>query len=280
MQIRTYYKFQELIETILRMFKNYSNLVHTEKWQGMNIQEKPDMATWELLNQSFKLDVSQGWNVGNAGLDYWRNEIRPNMPWADDHFEERVGGEPLNPGVEWANWPYAKSADRFRTNEQFTHSYMERYWPKYAGQTPGGILPTLPSEHNLQVNRGYRYPYGDLRDVIKLLASEPLTRQAYFPVWFPEDTGVVHGGRVPCSLGYHFIRRDRWLHVVYYLRSCDFVRHFRDDVYLTLRLLEHVLKELRKVDPKWLEVVPGTLTMHMTSLHIFRNDRRMLGIDD
>ena len=30
-------------------------------------------------------------------------------------------------------------------------------------------------------------------DVIDLLEREPFTRQAYLPIWFPEDTGAFHG---------------------------------------------------------------------------------------
>ena len=84
--------------------------------------------------------------------------------------------------------------------------------------------------------------------------------------------------RVPCSLGYHFIMRNDELHIVYYLRSCDFVRHFRDDVYMTIRLLLWVLEQCRLTtqDHPWDNVKTGTLTMHMTSLHIFKADYPIL----
>jgi thymidylate synthase len=128
---------------------------------------------------------------------------------------------------------------------------MERYW-----------TPEL---------KGIRYNYGNLRDVVDLLAKEPLTRQAYLPVWFPEDTGAT-GRRVPCSLGYHFIQRSGFFHIVYYIRSCDFTRHFRDDIYLTYRLWDWVLRELQKEHSFWKTVELGMFTMHISSLHMFIND--------
>lgn len=243
--------------------------VHTDKWQGMNIKSKPEMQMYELLNHSFSCMMP------SESLDFYREEVKPNLPWADDHFEERVGGNPLNPGVQWAHWPYATSADRFRTagDMQFSHTYMERYWPKYAGINPNSPAP----------NRGYRYDYGDLNDVVEQLYKEPMTRQAFLPVWFPEDTGVKHGGRVPCSIGYHFMMRNGYFHVGYWLRSCDFVRHFRDDIYLTVRLALWVLGKLREkelmaeeADVVWDDVKLGMYSMWMTSLHIFKNDYRML----
>src|SRR5690606_13014492 len=79
---------------------------------------------------------------GRMDLQHWRDDVRPNLPWADDHFLERVGGEPLNPGEEWKNWPWAGSAAKFRDpSERFNHSYAERLWPKFARATEGGKLP-------------------------------------------------------------------------------------------------------------------------------------------
>lgn len=271
--MRIHTNFSRAIDECGQALRDYSTLVHTEKWQGMAISTKPEMATYEVLNHSFKAMIQ------TESLESLAADIKPNLPWADDHFLERVGGQPLNPGVQWANWPYNRSADRFRTegNQQFSHTYMERFWPKFAGQTDGGIIPDDFIQSMSKSNMGYRYLYGDLADVARQLALEPLTRQAFLPIWFPEDTGVLHGGRVPCTLGYHFIMRGGFLHVVYYLRSCDFVRHFRDDIYLAVRLLLWVLNEARRINPdEWANVQPGLYTMHMTSLHIFKNDYRAL----
>src|SRR5690606_3302482 len=158
-------------------------------WQGIDVSDNPGLATYEALHYSFSARIP-------PTLEELRTQVKPNLPWADDHFEERVGGKPLNPGEQYKNWPHYKN-DQFRTEDQkFTHTYMERFWPKYAGEGP------------VHPNQGIRYPYGDLDDVVDLLRRDPLTRQAYFPVWFPEDTGAVHGGRVPCTIGYHFLFRD------------------------------------------------------------------------
>lgn len=263
--------FIQVLEEATYVMKTRSHLVHTEKWQGVDIVSKPEMATHEVLMHSFQCQLA------SERLEWYQKSINPNLPWADDHFEERVCGEPLNPGVEWANWPYAHSADKFRDKfGQFNHNYMERYWPKWAGHTDAGRLEADRAREVMaaceDMNYGIRYRYGDLNDVVALLAAQPLTRQAYLPVWFPEDTGVVHGERAPCTLGYHFIVRRGQLHCIYYIRSCDFVRHFRDDIYLTVRLQLWVLNKLRFLDPKWVDVKPGIFQMHITSLHCFRND--------
>lgn len=281
--------FAAAIEQCSHQFQYRSTKVHTEMWQGVKIGDKPEMRMHELTHVCFAVDLH------TENTESYRQSIQPNLPWADKHFEERVCGLPLNPGTEWANWPYGKSAERFLEDGKFNHNYMERYWPKLAG------LPKEPTfdwgDYNKKFydeqhanpdmimprHQGIKYSYGDLGDVVNLLAKDPLTRQAYLPVWFPEDTGGGHK-RAPCTIGYHFMMRDGKLDVTYHIRSCDFVRHFRDDLYLTVRLLLWVLQECRKIefdgdhtkDGGWHSVQPGKLIIQIGSFHIFANDYHML----
>ena len=262
-----YPTFNQAIDSVHEAFKTSSHIVHTEKWQGVDISQKPEMATHELLNYCLRVSMA------GKTIQQLQEQIKPNLPWADDHFLERVGGEPINPGIQWAKWPWGNHADKFRdSNGQFNHNYMERYWPKKAGK----IYKSNNIVKHIVDNSGIRYPYGDLNDVVNQLLHEPNTRQAYMPVFFPEDTGAVHGGRVPCSLGYHFIHRNGFLHINYYLRSCEVYRHFRDDIYLTVRLLMWVLDRLREKDETWKHVQPGIYSMYITSFHCFKNDMRLL----
>lgn len=258
-------QFDQEIMIAERQMKVFSKLVQTEKWQGVPTDHS--MATYEVKHYLFKAPMM------GEDLAYYRDAIKPNIPWADDHFEkDRVCGEPLNPGETWRQWPYGHSAARFLDADgQFNHSYAERYWPKFAGLTPEGkVVKGVWLDD--QAHQGIRGRYGDLSDVVHLLAREPHTRQAILPVFFPEDTGAVNGGRVPCSLFYQFLLRDGELDVSYTIRSCDMVRHFRDDIYLTVRLLLWVLQECRKLNPIFNEVRPGTFVMLITSLHMFIND--------
>jgi hypothetical protein len=262
--MRIYPNFTEAVRKARQTLIDVGQWVHGDQWQSIDVSKKPEMVMRETLNFSFQVAVM-------GDLESLRADIHPNLPWADAHFLERVGGSPLNPGEEWANWPWGNSADGFRdANGQFSHTYMERFWPRYAGRTKKGIvdgLGKLPTE-----NKGIRYRYGDLNDLISHMLHHPLSRQAYLPIWFPEDTGTHHRGRVPCTIGYHFIMRENYLHTVYQIRSCDVVRHFQDDIYLAVRLKLHLLKSLAVLDKQWEKVKPGFFTMHITSLHCFKND--------
>lgn len=249
------------IKTAKDRLYNFGERIKQKTWQSV---ESPD-DTCEILNfhLGFNMPINLSELVG---------EVKPNLPWADNHFQERVKGYPVNPGETYKEWPFFKHVgEKFKEQGKFSHTYMERMWPKYAGD----------GEYNDLVNMGVRYPYGDFKDVFYLLKKDPSTRQAYLPIWFPEDTGVVHRERVPCSLGYHFIVRNNLMHVKYDIRSCDIIRHMRDDIYLACRLVYHLLGALKETSNKddyhfWSQVRPGQFNMHITSLHCFWNERELL----
>lgn len=252
-------RFNDVISWTAQQMYDYSYEVHTEKWQGKEIKHDPKYTMIETLNLSFSCQMSP--DIKEIG-----EQIKPNFAWADEHFEERVGGLPLNPPPSHVRWPYAqKNNAEFGGLEKFSHTYPERIWPKFASDIPNSKMS------------GIRYEYGDFNDVVELMSREPFTRQAFLPIWFPEDTGSVTGERVPCTIGYHFIRRGDWVHVVYYIRSCDFFRHFRDDIYLCAKKVFWLIEKLREKDPEnWDNVKPGILTMHITSLHAWAVEKSLL----
>jgi thymidylate synthase len=209
--------------------------------------------------------------------------VKPNLPWAEDHFKERISGEPLNPppSNEW--WPFAQRGNEVHKKAQkFSHSYPERFWPKLAKDydgIDGYEFYSCRCEHPCEVcndschaGRGIRFAYGDYNTLLEVLSKEPNTRQAYLPIWFPEDIqAAAEGERVPCTLGYHFMSDDRGaLNLSYPMRSCDFLRFMPDDIYMAGRLLQHTVEqtgELFKV---------GTLHMSISSLHVFKGDQYAL----
>lgn len=252
--------FQVAIDRTTTAMRDYSRVVHTERWQGIDIASRPEAEMREVVGWDFRVPMAK------MDLAYYVEQIDPNLPFADVHFGERVCGYPMNPGEAWKIWPWAQSADGFRDKKgRFEVNYMERFWAS-------GNFEDTPDPGVTSGLTGIRgRPYGDLESILNLLALEPLTRQAYLPVYFPEDTGA--GGRVPCTLGYHWMMRSGYLHVHYPIRSCDFYRHFRDDIYLCVRLTLWLLEQLVKRNPRvWREVKPGYYSMWVGSLHIFVND--------
>lgn len=192
-----------------------------------------------------------------------QSQLNPNLPWAEDHLKERISGIPSNPGASYKNWPYYKEERGMKEGEVFSHTYQERFWPKKAN------LETMETTYS---NHGIRYELGDLHSLLKLLDRDPQTRQAFLPIWFPEDTGAEHGGRVPCTLGYHFMVVKGRLNITYYMRSCDIIRHFKDDVYLACRLLQEAIFALRVMGHNFDNINIGTIDIFINSLHCFAHE--------
>lgn len=207
-----------------------SSLSENQTWQSVSIDSKNPML------EVFNIDL----------IFHNRHGLNEDQPWCENHFLERINGLPINPGIQYKNWPYYRESDDdqlFRESGKFSHNYMERYWCKG--------------------HSGIRYRYGDLNDIIDRLKTNLYTRQAYLSVWHPEDQGN-HKVRVPCTLGYWFYFQNGKLNMKYLIRSCDAVRHLKNDVYLSYRLLEHVADAIGAKH--------GDLHMWIGNLHCFMSD--------
>lgn len=242
--------------------------INVGEWQS---QHGDSIIMREILHVVFEWPMP-------ATIDSLAFETGARLPWAEDHFKERVSGEPLNPAPSEAWWPFRQKKDGDTNTDHksegaaFSHTYPERMWPK------GVVLNDFCGSTTAH---GLRFDLGDLGDVAQQLTDSPMTRQAYLPIWFPEDTGAVHGKRVPCTLGYHFIIRNNRLDVSYFMRSTDLLRHFQDDVYLAVRLAQWMAE---RVSELWEEqditlngrLRVGNLIFHTANMHIFAQDEHMI----
>lgn len=238
---------------------NTGKVVDQEHWQGV----KAPRPMFEALDYDFKAIMPKS-------LHDAKEQIKPNLPWADAHFEERIGGLPLNPPPSHEIWPFGNNNNKaFQKDQIFDHTYPERFWPTSAGKdiAPGEVY---------MKNKGIRFEYGDLSDVITKLITDPYTRQAFLPIWFPEDTGKPSNIRVPCSIGYHFIIRDNRLDVTYWMRSLDMLRHFQDDIYLCCRLAAYIVQKLVNSGKMNMPLQMGYMKFHAVSAHIFDGEQKLL----
>src|SRR6478609_8511164 len=87
----------------------------------------PEMVTIEIPN------FASSYRVG-SNRETWKSLVSPNLPWAEDHFLERVGGKPLNPPPSHTDWPFNRQGNQEHLIDgEFSHTYPERFWPKWAG---------------------------------------------------------------------------------------------------------------------------------------------------
>lgn len=255
---KIYFSWESLLPKLSKYLYDKGTTSTSQTWQGTK-----GRTMLELLNICFTIQRPNLLPL-----------LKPNLPWANEHFKERVSGIPYNPPPSHKLWPFQSNDNsEFIKEEKFSHTYPERFWPKYAGVWHLGLkgYDVKLGNEDYPINSGIAFDYGDLQDVINLIKGDIHTRQAYLPIWFPEDTGVVEGQRVPCSIGYHFQIRHGYLHCHYTLRSCDFLLHFMDDMYMAQELMSYIVNEAGIQD-----LSIGPLTVSIDNLHCFIEGKEII----
>lgn len=214
----------DIHSNILRDLLKRSVWVKVGRYQDKDVPGD-EFDTKEILNYTFMIsDVSD--------LNVVKEKLKPTLPWADEEFEERVSPQHINPGSAWES--------RRDVWEQFLHDNIFDY--------------TYNERIRIQ-----------LRDMIDELKVRPMTRQAIISIW-DRTLDNLHRGkvRVPCSMYYQFLFRNNKLHIIYNMRSCDIMTHYKNDIYLAIKLLHYVAREAG------MEV--GDFYMNIGNLHIFKKD--------
>ena len=70
--------------------------------------EKQDVKEWQSIKVDHKMIELRNLYLNfdcPSSIKKLQLLIEPDLPWAENHFLERVNGLPLNPGEQWQNWP-------------------------------------------------------------------------------------------------------------------------------------------------------------------------------
>ena len=168
-------------------------------------------------------------------------DLSPHLPWADTEFEERVSGNlgfSHNPGEAW------------KLQREVWEPMLEEHKDQY------GLI-----YRSFSYTYSHRMSY-QISNVLEELRNNPDSREALIMVWDAgTDSTRLGRRRVPCTIGYQFLIRDRELHMTYLQRSCNFYKHYQDDVYLARRLQEWVAERL--------QVPSGPFCHWIGSFHIY-----------
>lgn len=231
--MRIYMNALEAIEEIKRDLAEMGILVKPASMQDKIIKGDPNYETQELQNYCYTILNANSRDIPN-----------PSQPWADAEFEERIhnpwgkGDIPnfINPGEAWKLRPEVWT-EFIQDDGTMAYTYNERLW------------------QNDQITR-----------VIDRLKEDPDSRQLWISLWNPNIDPSHLGGisRVPCSLGYNIQIREGKLNLHYVMRSCDFATHFRNDIYLAIKLMEYLSEKTGYPS--------GDFTHTIFSLHVYRKD--------
>lgn len=247
--MRIFSNAYELMSEMGRELNSYGQIVKPKTYQNQVIDGNEEFITKEIICQQYCL-------TSMPDPD-WLFVYTHTRKWADAEFQERVSGQPINPGKAWEL--NKEMWEQFLVRGKFDYTYAER------------------------MTKVYRYfpcSLTKLEALIELLKTDNDTRKAVLNIFSNKDTLHYSGdSRIPCSMYYSFLIRlnakgEKQLNICYHQRSSDFVQHFGDDVYLAWRLMEYVAEKVG--------VKPGYLYHTIDSLHSYKKDWQLLqtSIDD
>jgi len=232
--MRIYNNAMEMVREVERDLFEMGIRVQSATMQDKYVADNKDYETLEMQAYTYmltKLDFDKLIQM----IEY----MEGNLQWADHEFADRMADEYINPGITWKL--NGELWEQFLRDGQFAYTYNERFREQ---------LPQLVRE----------------------LTVRPNSRQAIITMYDRHQDMNNWGGkdRVPCSMYYQFYIRDEKLHMIYTMRSCDFLTHFCHDVYMACRMQLYVGAELG--------LPTGNFTHFIGSLHAYNKDMTARGI--
>lgn len=127
----------------------------------------------------------------------------------------------------------------------------------------------------VNVDGSHHYTYGErwltfneIEGIVNLFKQDKSTRRAVLITHSPWDP---NSGKwyVPCTMYHQFLCRDNMMHVILNMRSWDFNRGFKYDVFLALFLQAYVAAFVNDFDGP---CKPGRLYVNAGSFHVYLDD--------
>ncbi|KKL98132.1 hypothetical protein LCGC14_1827490 [marine sediment metagenome] len=242
--------------------------VHPQTMQDKDVADDDDFRTKEVQGYGFKIN-GWAWNhMGEADVIKYlfsdTNERARVLAYIGQEFEDRMAGEPINPGNAWMCRPNVW--EQFMHNGKFAYTYSERMAPQLQAiidelkERPDSRQGIINIHSNICPDEDGNGLHGEI--------SEDSDTNIVWPSADMENKGG--SGRIPCSMYYQIMRRAGKTDLIYTMRSCDFLTHFPIDLMLALRLQLRMALEFGEE--------PGTFTYFMGSLHAYAKDMKDRGI--
>jgi len=236
--------------------------VHPQSMQDKMIRDDPNYLTKEVRGYSFKI-VDWTWHINHIkrALHHFFGERTDDvLTYILAEFRERVCGKASNPGT--AYFHRKNLWEEFLHDGKFAYTYSERITPQ---------LQTILGE--LRAHSESRQAIINIHSNIcpeKYINSTSLTHPNYVVLSSKDLDNRGGGGRLPCSMYYQVMVREKKVDLIYTMRSCDFLVHFPVDISLALLLQDWFADNLN--------LKTGTFTYFCGSLHAYQRDMVVRGI--
>ncbi len=221
----------------------------SESMQNIDTRGNSQFDRLEVLGYSYRISKPVDWkdilmNHANKQEQEW---------WLKECNEREIGG--MNPGTSWHEWPTLWEKFLVKPDPQSATQFAEHFDYTYSERLYSPEDPTAPLSHQFII-------------CARELMLRPNSRRAVVSIWDRRIDGNRVDGkpRVPCTMYYHFVRRDNKLHMMYHMRSCDLALHFPFDVAFAMAARDYVMTHISK------DMEPGWFQHNFGSLHAYRKD--------
>ena len=245
-KMRIFADHEQAIKELLRELKELGITVPISHMQDKWVKGDKNFYTKELIGYSYKVSQADKkldemvrflypGEAGDGVIDYCQKEL-----------SDRLAGVARNPG-EAHKSRYSIWEEFLEDQQKFSYTYSERISD-----------PALESDQ--------------IKKVIEELTESPDSRQAIVQIfnYLYDDKNIGGKHRIPCSLHYQFLLRNKKLHGIYCMRSNDLLTHYVVDIWLACQIQMHIAKMLSRRLGE--EVGVGSFTYFGGSLHAYAKD--------
>lgn len=230
----------DAIRELLRELKELGITVPITHYQDKWVKGDKDFYTKELIGYSYV--VSQA----DQKLDEMVRFLYPDKAGEDVieycqlELNDRLAGVARNPGNAHKS-RYSLWEEFLEDKQKFSYTYSERI-----------------ADSNLEKDQ--------IQKVIDELKESPDSRQAIVQIfnYLYDDKNIGGKHRIPCSLHYQFLLRNKKLHSIYCMRSNDLLTHYVVDIWIACKIQMYIAQKLN--------VGVGSFTYFGGSLHAYAKD--------
>jgi len=230
----------DAVKELLREVKELGMTVEISHMQDKQVKNDKNFWTRELIGYSYKVSQADLKLKEMVEFLYKDKDAKGVLEYCELELKDRLAGVARNPG-EAHESRYSLWEEFLEDKQKFSYTYSERI-----------------SDPDLVKDQ--------IANVIEELKESPDSRQAIVQIfnYLYDHKNIGGKHRIPCSMHYQFLVRNKKAHGIYVMRSNDLLTHYVVDIWLACKIQMHIAEQLG------FEV--GSFTYFGGSLHAYFKD--------
>jgi len=238
--MRIFADHEQAIKELVRELKELGITVPISHMQDKWVKGNKEFYTKELIGYSYKVSQADLKLNEMVNFLYKDRDAEGVLDYCKLELQDRLAGVARNPGGAHKS-RYSLWEEFLEDKQKFSYTYSERI-----------------SDPDLIKDQ--------ISNVVEELKTSPDSRQAIVQIfnYLYDHKNIGGKHRIPCSMHYQFLIRNKKLHGIYVMRSNDLLTHYVVDIWLACKIQMYIAAQLG------IEV--GSFTYFGGSLHAYAKD--------